>query len=663
MVAFLATRAQLRPRQRRPRERGHVRWLSTLLHAGARCWRALPQQRAVPLRRRDPRARRRAHRRRATASAPTPTSTAATSPATRSRPGVLLIEAMAQAGVVALGIYLLAQRVGARRGVEKLLTRLHRRARSSSRGIVRPGDARRRSRGRKVFFRRRKLRAEVEMRLEDGTLVCSRDALGHGGRCDEATRRRDRARRVAPNGERRRRLRARAARGPLRASARIAKLDELGFGCQVAGVPAGRRRARGGDVRRGRAARDELEPSLRRARRGRRLARRRPRAPRRRDDDRVDWDAGAILGTGIGGMDTIGEQRRAAHRRRQGAAPRQHGRRAGDGERHLGARRGLLALGNQVTTNSSACSTGTEAIVDGLRAHPRTASPSACCAAAPRARATTSGPASTRCACCRAASNDAPERASRPMSASAGGFVPGCRRGRAAAREPRERAARGARIHAEVLGGAVNCGGHRGGGSMTAPNPRACARCIRAALADAGIAPARGRRDQRPPDRDRRRPARGRAPGPRRSSARPATLPPITVDQVDDRPRARRRRRASSRVACVLMLQRRLRAPVAQLRGRAPGDRAVRGVDPARARARRPDLRVARQGGLRLRRRQRLPRVPAAGTAVDDPAPRRTADGRKRRSSTKVVKILDAVREEPGRAGERSAWRRTSSTI
>ena len=36
----------------------------------------------------------------------------------------------------------------------------------------------------------------------------------------------------------------------------------------------------------------------------------------------------------------------------------------------------------------------------------------------------------------------------------------------------------------EVLGVAVNCGGHRGGGSMTAPNPESVERCIRGALAD-----------------------------------------------------------------------------------------------------------------------------------------------------------------------------------
>ena len=46
---------------------------------------------------------------------------------------------------------------------------------------------------------------------------------------------------------------------------------------------------------------------------------------------------------------------------------------------------------------------------------------------------------------------------------------------------------RGAGIHAEVLGAALNCGGHRGGGSMTAPNPESVQRCIRAALDDAHI--------------------------------------------------------------------------------------------------------------------------------------------------------------------------------
>jgi len=49
--------------------------------------------------------------------------------------------------------------------------------------------------------------------------------------------------------------------------------------------------------------------------------------------------------------------------------------------------------------------------------------------------------------------------------------------------------ARGARIYAEVMGGALNCGGHRSGGSMTAPNPVSVRRCIGQAVADAEIDP------------------------------------------------------------------------------------------------------------------------------------------------------------------------------
>ena len=66
------------------------------------------------------------------------------------------------------------------------------------------------------------------------------------------------------------------------------------------------------------------------------------------------------------------------------------------------------------------------------------------------------------------------------MSASAGGFIPGSGAG-VVLLESLESAleARRARIHAELAGGGVNCGGHRMGGSMTAPNPESVRRCIR----------------------------------------------------------------------------------------------------------------------------------------------------------------------------------------
>ena len=92
-------------------------------------------------------------------------------------PGALLIEAMAQAGVVALGIYLIARETSldeAARGVS-LFTDA---AVEFSAGVA-PGE-RVVIAGRKVFFRRRKLRAEVEMRREDRTLVASGTLSGIG---------------------------------------------------------------------------------------------------------------------------------------------------------------------------------------------------------------------------------------------------------------------------------------------------------------------------------------------------------------------------------------------------------------------------------------------------------------------------------------------------
>jgi len=92
-------------------------------------------------------------------------------------PGVILVEAMAQAGVVALGIYLLA-REGSVEELEKLVT-VFTDANVEFSGSVLPGQ-RVITTGRKVFFRRRKLRAEVEMRLEEGSVVASGTLSGMG---------------------------------------------------------------------------------------------------------------------------------------------------------------------------------------------------------------------------------------------------------------------------------------------------------------------------------------------------------------------------------------------------------------------------------------------------------------------------------------------------
>ena len=86
--------------------------------------------------------------------------------------------------------------------------------------------------------------------------------------------------------------------------------------------------------------------------------------------------------------------------------------------------------------------------------------------------------------------NAEPEKASRPMSATASGFVPGSGAGAMLLESLESALARGAKIYGEVLGGASNSGGQRGLGTMTAPNAEAVQRCIREAVTDAGISAA-----------------------------------------------------------------------------------------------------------------------------------------------------------------------------
>lgn len=92
-------------------------------------------------------------------------------------PGVILIEAMAQAGVVAHGLWLVAKELGPE-ALEKLLT-IFTDAQVDFSGMVRPGE-RVITHAEKQFFRRRLLRSKVEMRREDGQVVCSGVLSGMG---------------------------------------------------------------------------------------------------------------------------------------------------------------------------------------------------------------------------------------------------------------------------------------------------------------------------------------------------------------------------------------------------------------------------------------------------------------------------------------------------
>jgi 3-oxoacyl-[acyl-carrier-protein] synthase-1 len=147
---------------------------------------------------------------------------------------------------------------------------------------------------------------------------------------------------------------------------------------------------------------------------------------------------------------------------------------------------GELGCGNLVTSNSSACCTGTEAFLMGYE---RIATGKATKMLV--GSTSDSGPyiwggfdamrvLSTKY-------NDLPNEASRPMSQDAAGFVPGSGAGAMVLERLESAQARNAKIYCEVLGGALNSGGHRGDGSMTAPNGKAVQDCITMAMKDAGI--------------------------------------------------------------------------------------------------------------------------------------------------------------------------------
>jgi 3-oxoacyl-(acyl-carrier-protein) synthase len=262
-------------------------------------------------------------------------------------------------------------------------------------------------------------------------------------------------------------------------------MAEHGFACQVAGVP------QGADELAEKSFDSDLLLAMNQSHRYASLAAveawqdagfARP-AP---DDETVNWDAGAILGTGIGGMDTTASKVvplvDAKKVKRLGSTAVEQVMASGVSARVSG----ILALGNQVTTNSSACSTGTEAVADGaFRIRHGLAERMLCGGVEAASHYIWAGFDSMRVLA--KSWNDDPEAASRPLSASAGGFIPGSGAGVLMLESLESAERRGARIRAEVLGFALNCGGHRGGGSMTAPNPASVERCIRGALEDGGI--------------------------------------------------------------------------------------------------------------------------------------------------------------------------------
>ena len=197
------------------------------------------------------------------------------------------------------------------------------------------------------------------------------------------------------------------------------------------------------------------------------------------------WDRGIIFGTGILGVDKF---REAIHLIDEGNVRRLGSTSviqtmASGISAYLG---GLLGCGNQVTTNSAACTTGTEGII---MAYERISQGKA--EIILTGSCSDSGPyvwgGFDAMRILPRGYNDNPTKASRPMSATASGFIPGSGAGALVLESLDSALNRGAYIYAEVLGGEINSGGQMGEGSMTAPNSIAVQRCIRNAVSNAGV--------------------------------------------------------------------------------------------------------------------------------------------------------------------------------
>lgn len=201
--------------------------------------------------------------------------------------------------------------------------------------------------------------------------------------------------------------------------------------------------------------------------------------------DELDWDTGCVFGSGLTGVDALRDaiyDVDALKVKRLGSRVVEQTMSSGISA-YLG---GILGLGNQVTTNSSACSTGTEALVMGyerIKEGKATRMLTGSC--------DSEGPyiwgGFDSMRVLNRKNNETPEKGSKPMSSDAAGFVPGAGGGALLLEELETAKKRGATIYAEVIGGAVNSGGQRGEGSMTAPNPIGVRRCINNAVMSAGI--------------------------------------------------------------------------------------------------------------------------------------------------------------------------------
>lgn len=200
----------------------------------------------------------------------------------------------------------------------------------------------------------------------------------------------------------------------------------------------------------------------------------------KKEEDDLDAEMGCIIGAGISGVEKFRSSIHAIDRREvrklgSTSVPQTMN---SSGVAYIS---GKYGFGNWCTANSSACSTGTEAVLMAYN-HLKLGNAKRMLIGSYSDVGPYIWGGFDAMRVCVSKFNNTPDKASRPLSQTAAGFAPAGGAGMLVLETLSSAKERGAQIFAEVLGGHANCGGQRQGGSMTAPNPTAVRACLETAL-------------------------------------------------------------------------------------------------------------------------------------------------------------------------------------
>lgn len=206
------------------------------------------------------------------------------------------------------------------------------------------------------------------------------------------------------------------------------------------------------------------------------------------EGNHVNWDTGAIIGSGMGNIDIFTDKIIPKTDKKQVRRIKTNVAELMMFNAVSANLEWIFALGNIVSANASACSTGTESVIMGTE-RIRSGKANRMLVGATEIASPYIWGAFDSMFLLDRTHNNNPEAASRPMSATAGGFVPCAGAGMIMLEDYDVAKKRNAKIYGEIKGCSLNSGGQRNGGTMQSPGPQGVKRCIKAALDDAQVSP------------------------------------------------------------------------------------------------------------------------------------------------------------------------------